>query len=163
MTTKKHNQHHIFLALSLLVIFLLTTLVLVLGLFSLEKKDTLHLDNTQSKVAQAFDVESFASDSVIHFYEKEIAKKAVVSHLPQKEIKHLCSLYEINEKRLFLILVLKDLSHRVDHDKTLRQLAQLDDNQLFSCGKTLVLSYISTLSDEEKDALKNGFLHALKG
>jgi hypothetical protein len=39
----------------------------------------------------------------------------------------------------------------------------MKDNQLFSYGKSLVVSYIDTLSEEDKDKLKAGFKEALEG
>ena len=101
------------------------------------------------------------TDELIAFYEKEIAKDTFISSMTTMKKNRLMSAYDISEKRLYLTLILQDLGARVDDHKDFNQIAQMNDKQLFSYGKTLVLSFIDTLTEEEKARLKDGFKSAL--
>ena len=118
-------------------------------------------DSTGTKVARASGIEDMVTDELIAFYEKEIAKDTFISSMTTMKKNRLMSAYDINEKRLYLTLILQDLGARVDDHKDFNQIAQMNDKQLFSYGKTLVLSFIDTLTEEEKARLKDGFKSAL--
>ena len=118
-------------------------------------------DNPETKVARASGIEDMVTDELIAFYEKEIAKDTFISSMTTMKKNRLMSAYDINEKRLYLTLILQDLGARVDDHKDFNQIAQMNDKQLFSYGKTLVLSFIDTLTEEEKARLKDGFKSAL--
>ena len=118
-------------------------------------------DNPETKVARASGIEDMVTDELIAFYEKEIAKDTFISSMTTMKKNRLMSAYDISEKRLYLTLILQDLGARVDDHKDFNQIAQMNDKQLFSYGKTLVLSYIDTLTEEEKARLKDGFKSAL--
>ena len=118
-------------------------------------------DNPETKVARASGIEDMVTDELITFYEKEIAKDTFISSMTTMKKNRLMSAYDISEKRLYLTLILQDLGARVDDHKDFNQIAQMNDKQLFSYGKTLVLSFIDTLTEEEKARLKDGFKSAL--
>ena len=118
-------------------------------------------DNPETRVARASGIEDMVTDELIEFYEKEIAKDNFISSMTTMKKNRLMSAYDINEKRLYLTLILQDLGARVDNHKDFNQIAQMNDKQLFSYGKTLVLSFIDTLTEEEKARLKDGFKSAL--
>lgn len=118
-------------------------------------------DNAKTQVARASGIEDMVTDELIAFYEKEIAKDTFISSMTTMKKNRLMSAYDINEKRLYLTLILQDLGARVDDHKDFNQIAQMNDKQLFSYGKTLVLSFIDTLTEEEKARLKDGFKSAL--
>ena len=118
-------------------------------------------DNPETKVARASGIEDMVTDELIAFYEKEIAKDTFISSMTTMKKNRLMSAYDISEKRLYLTLILQDLGARVDDHKDFNQIAQMNDKQLFSYGKTLVLSFIDTLTEEEKARLKDGFKSAL--
>lgn len=118
-------------------------------------------DNPETRVACASGIEDMVTDELIEFYEKEIAKDAFISSMTTMKKNRLMSAYDINEKRLYLTLILQDLGARVDNHKDFNQIAQMNDKQLFSYGKTLVLSFIDTLTEGEKARLKDGFKSAL--
>lgn len=118
-------------------------------------------DSTGTKVARASGIEDMVTDELIAFYEKEIAKDTFISSMTTMKKNRLMSAYDISEKRLYLTLILQDLGARVDDHKDFNQIAQMNDKQLFSYGKTLVLSFIDTLTEEEKARLKDGFKSAL--
>ena len=118
-------------------------------------------NNPETKVARASGIEDMVTDELIAFYEKEIAKDTFISSMTAMKKNRLMSAYDISEKRLYLTLILQDLGARVDDHKDFNQIAQMNDKQLFSYGKTLVLSYIDTLTEEEKTRLKDGFKSAL--
>ena len=118
-------------------------------------------DSTGTKVARASGIEDMVTDELIAFYEKEIAKDSFISSMTTMKKNRLMSVYDISEKRLYLTLILQDLGARVDSHKDFNQIAQMNDKQLFSYGKTLVLSFIDTLTEEEKARLKDGFKSAL--
>ncbi|MBR2919661.1 MAG: hypothetical protein IKC29_06375 [Clostridia bacterium] len=118
-------------------------------------------DTPETKVARASGIEDMVTDELIAFYEKEIAKDTFISSMTTMKKNRLMSAYDINEKRLYLTLILQDLGARVDDHKDFNQIAQMNDKQLFSYGKTLVLSFIDTLTEEEKARLKDGFKSAL--
>ena len=118
-------------------------------------------DSTGTKVARASGIEDMVTDDLIAFYEKEIAKDTFISSMTTMKKNRLMSAYDINEKRLYLTLILQDLGARVDDHKDFNQIAQMNDKQLFSYGKALVLSFIDTLTEEEKARLKDGFKSAL--
>ena len=118
-------------------------------------------DNPETKVARASGIEDMVTDELIAFYEKEIAKDTFISSMTTMKKNRLMSAYDISEKRLYLTLILQDLGVRVDDHKDFNQIAQMNDKQLFSYGKTLVLLFIDTLTEEEKARLKDGFKSAL--
>lgn len=117
--------------------------------------------NPETRVARASGIEDMVTDELIAFYEKEIAKDTFISSMTTMKKDRLMSAYDISEKRLYLTLILQDLGARVDDHKDFNQIAQMNDKQLFSYGKTLVLSFIDTLTEEEKARLKDGFKFAL--
>ena len=118
-------------------------------------------DNAKTQVARASGIEDMMTDELIAFYEKEIAKDTFISSMTTMKKNRLMSAYDISEKQLYLTLILQDLGARVDDHKDFNQIAQMNDKQLFSYGKTLVLSFIDTLTEEEKARLKDGFKSAL--
>ena len=118
-------------------------------------------DNAKTQVARASGIEDMVTDELIAFYEKEIAKDTFISSMTTMKKNRLMSAYDISEKQLYLTLILQDLGARVDDHKDFNQIAQMNDKQLFSYGKTLVLSFIDTLTEEEKARLKDGFKSAL--
>ncbi|MBQ9108377.1 MAG: hypothetical protein IJY49_06130 [Clostridia bacterium] len=148
-----------FLALAL--VLLLGTVVTISSLAFVFAPTSISLDNPETKVARASGIEDMVTDELIAFYEKEIAKDTFISSMTTMKKDRLMSAYDINEKRLYLTLILQDLGARVDDHKDFNQIAQMNDKQLFSYGKTLVLSYIDTLTEEEKARLKDGFKSAL--
>ena len=147
-----------FLALAL--VLLLGTVVTISAL-AFVFAPSISSDNPETKVARASGIEDMVTDELIAFYEKEIAKDTFISSMTTMKKNRLMSAYDISEKRLYLTLILQDLGARVDDHKDFNQIAQMNDKQLFSYGKTLVLSYIDTLTEEEKARLKDGFKSAL--
>ena len=147
--------------------FLVLALVLLLGVvvtisaLAFVFARSISSDNAETKVARASGIEDMVTDELIAFYEKEIAKDTFISSMTTMKKNRLMSAYDISEKRLYLTLILQDLGARVDDHKDFNQIAQMNDKQLFSYGKTLVLSYIDTLTEEEKARLKDGFKSAL--
>lgn len=114
-------------------------------------------------VAQGAFFDNLAKESVIRFYEDEIAGEPFVSKMSQSQFDLLQRTYNLSQQRLRLLLVLEDLGARVGNHKDLAEMSKMKDNQLFSYGKSLVVSYIDTLSEEDKDKLKAGFKEALEG
>ena len=147
--------------------FLVLALVLLLGVvvtisaLAFVFARSISSDNAETKVARASGIEDMVTDELIEFYEKEIAKDTFISSMTTMKKNRLMSAYDISEKRLYLTLILQDLGARVDDHKDFNQIAQMNDKQLFSYGKTLVLSFIDTLTEEEKARLKDGFKSAL--
>ena len=148
-----------FLALAL--VLLLGVVVTISSLAFVFAPSSISSDNPETKVARASGIEDMVTDELIAFYEKEIAKDTFISSMTTMKKDRLMSAYDINEKRLYLTLILQDLGARVDDHKDFNQIAQMNDKQLFSYGKTLVLSFIDTLTEEEKARLKDGFKSAL--
>ena len=147
-----------FLALALV---LLIGAVVTISALAFVFAPSISSDNPETKVARASGIEDMVTDELIAFYEKEIAKDTFISSMSTMKKNRLMSAYDISEKRLYLTLILQDLGARVDNHKDFNQIAQMNDKQLFSYGKTLVLSYIDTLTEEEKTRLKDGFKSAL--
>lgn len=147
-----------FLALALV---LLLGVVVTISALALVFAPSISSDSTGTKVARASGIEDMVTDELIAFYEKEIAKDTFISSMTTMKKDRLMSAYDISEKRLYLTLILQDLGARVDDHKDFNQIAQMNDKQLFSYGKTLVLSFIDTLTEEEKARLKDGFKSAL--
>ena len=147
-----------FLALALV---LLLGMVVTISALAFVFAPSISSDNPKTKVARASGIEDMVTDELIAFYEKEIAKDTFISSMTTMKKDRLMSAYDINEKRLYLTLILQDLGARVDDHKDFNQIAQMNDKQLFSYGKTLVLSFIDTLTEEEKARLKDGFKSAL--
>ena len=147
-----------FLALALV---LLLGVVVTISALAFVFAPSISSDNPETKVARASGIEDMVTDELIAFYEKEIAKDTFISSMTTMKKNRLMSAYDISEKRLYLTLILQDLGARVDDHKDFNQIAQMNDKQLFSYGKTLVLSYIDTLTEEEKARLKDGFKSAL--
>ena len=147
-----------FLALALV---LLLGAVVTISALAFVFAPSISSDNPETKVARASGIEDMVTDELIAFYEKEIAKDTFISSMTTMKKNRLMSAYDISEKRLYLTLILQDLGARVDDHKDFNQIAQMNDKQLFSYGKTLVLSYIDTLTEEEKARLKDGFKSAL--
>ena len=147
-----------FLALALA---LLLGVVVTISALAFVFAHSISSDNTNTKVARASGIEDMVTDELIAFYEKEIAKDTFISSMTTMKKDRLMSAYDISEKRLYLTLILQDLGARVDDHKDFNQIAQMNDKQLFSYGKTLVLSFIDTLTEEEKARLKDGFKSAL--
>ena len=148
-----------FLALAL--VLLLGAVVTISALAFVFAPTSFSSSNTETKVARASGIEDMVTDELIAFYEKEIAKDTFISSMTTMKKDRLMSAYDISEKRLYLTLILQDLGARVDDHKDFNQIAQMNDKQLFSYGKTLVLSFIDTLTEEEKARLKDGFMSAL--
>lgn len=148
-----------FLALAL--VLLIGAVMTISALAFVLAPSSISSDNPETKVARASGIEDMVTDELIAFYEKEIAKDTFISSMTAMKRDRLMSAYDINEKRLYLSLILQDLGARVDNHKDFNQIAQMNDKQLFSYGKTLVLSYIDTLTEEEKSRLKDGFKSAL--
>ena len=147
-----------FLALALV---LLIGVVVTISALAFVFAPSISSDNPVTKVARASGIEDMVTDELIAFYEKEIAKDTFISSMTTMKKNRLMSAYDISEKRLYLTLLLQDLGARVDDHKDFNQIAQMNDKQLFSYGKTLVLSFIDTLTEEEKARLKDGFKSAL--
>ena len=147
-----------FLALALV---LLLGAVVTISALAFVFAPSISSDNPETKVARASGIEDMVTDELIAFYEKEIAKDTFISSMTTMKKNRLMSAYDISEKRLYLALILQDLGARVDDHKDFNQIAQMNDKQLFSYGKTLVLSFIDTLTEEEKARLKDGFKSAL--
>ena len=148
-----------FLALAL--VLLLGTVVTISALAFVFAPTSFSSSNPETKVARASGIEDMVTDELIAFYEKEIAKDTFISSMTTMKKDRLMSAYDISEKRLYLTLILQDLGARVDSHKDFNQIAQMNDKQLFSYGKTLVLSFIDALTEEEKARLKDGFKSAL--
>ena len=146
--------------LVLALVFLLGVVVTISAL-AFVFAPSISSDNTNTKVARASGIEDMVTDELIAFYEKEIVKDTFISSMTTMKKDRLMSAYDISEKRLYLTLILQDLGARVDDHKDFNQIAQMNDKQLFSYGKTLVLSFIDTLTEEEKARLKDGFKSAL--
>lgn len=146
--------------LSLALVLLLGTVVTISAL-AFVFAPSISSDTPETKVARASGIEDMVTDELIAFYEKEIAKDTFISSMTTMKKNRLMSAYDISEKRLYLTLILQDLGARVDDHKDFNQIAQMNDKQLFSYGKTLVLSFIDTLTEEEKARLKDGFKSAL--
>ena len=147
-----------FLALALV---LLIGVVVTISALAFVFAHSISSNNPETKVARASGIEDMVTDELIAFYEKEIAKDTFISSMTTMKKNRLMSAYDISEKRLCLTLILQDLGARVDDHKDFNQIAQMNDKQLFSYGKTLVLSFIDTLTEEEKARLKDGFKSAL--
>ena len=147
--------------------FLVLALVLLLGVvvtisaLAFVFAPSISSDNPETNVARASGIEDMVTDELIAFYENEIAKDTFISSMTTMKKNRLMSAYDISERRLYLSLILQDLGARVDDHKDFNQIAQMNDKQLFSYGKTLVLSFIDTLTEEEKARLKDGFKSAL--
>lgn len=147
-----------FLALALV---LLLGMVVTISALAFVFAHSISSDNPETRVARASGIEDMVTDELIAFYEKEIAKDTFISSMTTMKKNRLMSAYDITEKRLYLTLILQDLGARVDDHKDFNQIAQMNDKQLFSYGKTLILSFIDTLTEEEKARLKDGFKSAL--
>ena len=147
--------------------FLVLALVLLLGVvvtisaLAFVFAPSISSDNPETNVARASGIEDMVTDELIAFYENEIAKDTFISSMTTMKKNRLMSAYDISERRLYLSLILQDLGARVDDHKDFNQIAQMNDKQLFSYGKALVLSFIDTLTEEEKARLKDGFKSAL--
>ena len=144
-----------------LALVLLLGVVVTISALAFVFAPSISSDNPETKVARASGIEDMVTDELIAFYEKEIAKDTFISSMTTMKKDRLMSAYDISEKRLYLTLILQDLGARVDSHKDFNQIAQMNDKQLFSYGKTLVLSFIDTLTEEEKARLKDGFKSAL--
>ena len=144
-----------------LALVLLLGMVVTISALAFVFAPSISSDNPETSVARASGIEDMVTDELIAFYEKEIAKDTFISSMTTMKKNRLMSAYDISEKRLYLTLILQDLGARVDDHKDFNQIAQMNDKQLFSYGKTLVLSFIDTLTEEEKARLKDGFKSAL--
>ena len=144
-----------------LALVLLLGVVVTISALAFVFAPSISSDNPETKVARASGIEDMVTDELIAFYEKEIAKDTFISSMTTMKKDRLMSAYDISEKRLYLTLILQDLGARVDSHKDFNQIAQMNDKQLFSYGKTLVLSFIDALTEEEKARLKDGFKSAL--
>lgn len=147
--------------LTFALVLLLGAVVTISALAFVFAPTSISSGNPETKVARASGIEDMVTDELITFYEKEIAKDTFISSMTTMKKDRLMSAYDISEKRLYLTLILQDLGARVDDHKDFNQIAQMNDKQLFSYGKTLVLSFIDTLTEEEKARLKDGFKSAL--
>lgn len=147
--------------LSLALVLLIGVVVTISALAFVFAPTSISSDNSKTRVARASGIEDMVTDELIAFYEKEIAKDTFISSMTTMKKYRLMRAYDISEKRLYLTLILQDLGARVDDHKDFNQITQMNDKQLFSYGKALVMSFIDTLTEEEKARLKDGFKSAL--
>ncbi len=107
-----------------------------------------------ANVADAYDVEDLVSDDVVLFYEKSIAEENFITGISPFRKQRMCETYSVSEKKLNALLILQDLGARIGEKQNLNDLAKMNDRQLSAYGKKVVITYISTLSDERKMELK---------
>ena len=103
------------------------------------------------------------NEDVVHFYEDEIAHEKFISTMSERQMNRLTSTYSVSQNRLWILLIIEDLGARVGNHKNLTELTKMTDKQLFSYGKGVIVSFVDTLTDEEKEVLKAGFKQALEG
>ncbi len=102
------------------------------------------------------------SDEIIVLFEQEIAKKPVVSNMNEKAIEALADKYQISVQKTKTILLLHNLCEKSGDCVTIGELATMRDGDILKLGKSVVDDYCKTLSDEQKQELKQKFLGALK-
>ena len=116
-----------------------------------------------SQIAQGAFFDDMINEDVVHFYEDEIAHEKFISTMSERQMNRLTSTYSVSQNRLWILLIIEDLGARVGNHKNLTELTKMTDNQLFSYGKGVIVSFVDTLTDEEKEVLKAGFKQALEG
>lgn len=112
-------------------------------------------------VAHAYGLPDMAGDNIVEFYEEEIAKEKFISNMNPARKARTCERYGISKERLNAVLILQDLGARVGIPQNVDELAKMNDKALISVGKTVICAYIDTLTEEEKQDLKEKFKSAL--
>ena len=105
---------------------------------------------------------SFLTDDIIALYEEDVAGEAVVTNVPSARLEKLAKEHGFSLQKTKALIILSDLSRRVDQYKTFKTLAKMTDKEIFKFGKHLVDEYGKTLTEEEKQKLKQKALNALK-
>ncbi len=108
-------------------------------------------------VAQGGAITDMVDERVVEFYENEIARDSFISSMSKQKINRLCTSYNIDVNRLYCALILSDLGGMVGHHKDIDEIAKMKDKDLVSYGKTVISAYVDTLSEDEKQALKESF------
>ena len=102
------------------------------------------------------------NDNIIELYEEDIAGKKVVSDMPEKDLETLAERHGFTLQKTKALIILSDLSFRVNEPAPFNTLATMRDVEIIRLGKHLFDLYGKTLSDEQKSALKSKALNALK-
>ncbi len=114
-----------------------------------------------ARTATAGSITEMAGENIVRFYEEEIAGERFISNMNPARKARMCASYKISENRLNAVLILQDLGARVGIPQSADDLAKMNDKALISTGKTVICAYIGTLTDEEKQDLKEKFKSAI--
>lgn len=115
-----------------------------------------------ARTATAGSITEMAGENVVRFYEDEIAEEKFISNINPARKARMCATYKISENRLNAVLILQDLGARVGIPQSADDLAKMNDKALISTCKTVICAYIDTLTDEEKQDLKEKFKVAMQ-
>lgn len=102
------------------------------------------------------------NDSLIKIYEEDVAHEPVVTTLSQDDIDALAKKHGFSIKKTKALIILSDLSFRMNEPTPFTFLAEMKDREIIRFGKHLFSLYGKTLSKDEKSALKAKALSALK-
>ena len=102
------------------------------------------------------------NDELVKIYEEDVAREPVVTYILQEELKALAEKHSFSIKKTKALIILSDLSFRVNEPTPFTTLATMRDREIIRLGKHLFDLYGKTLSKEEKKALKEKALAALK-
>ena len=118
--------------------------------------------NVAQAASKEHPIYSRLNDSLIKIYEEDVAHEPVVTTLPQDELETLAEKHGFSLKKAKALIILSDLSFRVNEPTPFTSLAQMKDREIIRFGKHLFALYGKTLSKDEKSALKAKALSALK-
>ncbi|MBQ3754600.1 MAG: hypothetical protein II867_00355 [Clostridia bacterium] len=102
------------------------------------------------------------NDALIALYEEDIAHEPVVSNIPAKRIDALANKHGFSLKKTKSLIIISDLALRTGNQKSFNDLAKMKDREIFAFGKSCLSRYLDTLTQEEKDILKQKALDAIK-
>ena len=107
-------------------------------------------------------VYSRLTDGIIAIYEEDVALSPVITSIPDNEIDKLAAKYGFSVKKTKALIILSDLSYRMNDPTPFTSLAEMKDREIIRFGRHLFDLYGKTLSKEERSALKAKTLKALK-
>lgn len=102
------------------------------------------------------------NDELVKIYEEDVAHEPVITSIPEQDLKTLAEKHSFSIKKTKALVILSDLSFRVNEPTPFATLATMRDREIIRLGKHLFDLYGKTLSKEEKSALKAKALKALK-
>ena len=102
------------------------------------------------------------NDELIALYETDIAGEKVVSDMPEKDLDALASKHGFSKKKTKALVILSDLSFRVGEGTPFCNLAKMSDMKIIKLARHLFDLYGKTLTQEQKDSLKEKALSAIK-